>query len=76
MFRVEFRSADYVYIHGLIDDMGQNVDIDIEGILPKGPFPPCVSMAGRALWQDTLDMTIQDLHFCIMGSISWLSGMM
>ena len=23
--------------------------IHIEGILPKGPYPPCVSMAGRAL---------------------------
>ena len=28
----------------------------IEGILPKGPYLPCVSMAGRAFWQDTLDM--------------------
>ena len=28
----------------------------IEGILPKGPYLPCVSMAGRALWQDTLEI--------------------
>ena len=28
----------------------------IEGILPKGPYLPCVSMAGRTFWQDTLDM--------------------
>ena len=29
-----------------------------EGILPKGPYLPCVSMAGTALWQDTI-------HRCI-----------
>ena len=23
--------------------------LNVEGILPKGPYPPCVSMAGRAL---------------------------
>ena len=31
------------------DDMGQNADTDIEGILPKGPYLPCVCMAGRSL---------------------------
>ena len=30
--------------------------LHIEGILPKGPYLPCVSMAGRAFWQDTLDI--------------------
>ena len=30
-------------------------ELYIEGILPKGPYLPCVSMADRA-WQDTLDM--------------------
>ena len=30
----------------------------IEGVLPKGPYLPCASMAGRALWQDTLDMAL------------------
>ena len=28
----------------------------IEGILPKGSYPPCLRMAERALWQDTLDI--------------------
>ena len=29
----------------------------IDGILPRGPYPPCLRMADRALfWQDTLDM--------------------
>ena len=30
--------------------------VQIEGILPKGPYLPCVSMAGRALWQDNLEI--------------------
>ena len=33
-----------------------------EGILPKGPYLPCVSMAGWALWQDTLDLRC--VKFC------------
>ena len=28
----------------------------IEGILPKGPYLPCVSMAVGPFWQDTIDM--------------------
>ena len=28
----------------------------VDGILPKGPYLPCVSMAGRALWQDTIEV--------------------
>ena len=34
----------------------ENGELYIEGILPKGPYLPCVSMAGRPLWQDTIDM--------------------
>ena len=30
-----------------------------EGILPKGPYLPCVNKAGRALWQDTIDLKIK-----------------
>ena len=26
-----------------------------DGILPKGPNPPCLHMADRALWQDNLE---------------------
>ena len=29
-----------------------------EGILPKGPYLPCVSMAGRAFWQDIIDVCL------------------
>ena len=29
---------------------------DIEGILPKGPYMPCLRMADRPFWQDTLDI--------------------
>ena len=28
----------------------------IDGILPKGPYPPCLRMADRAFWLDTLDI--------------------
>ena len=31
--------------------------LHIEGILPKGPYLPCVSMAVGPFWQDTLDIT-------------------
>ena len=34
----------------------QFTDAYIDGILPKGPYPPCLRMADRAFWQDTLDM--------------------
>ena len=27
----------------------------MKGILPKGPYPPCLRMADGAFWQDTLD---------------------
>ena len=30
----------------------------IEGILPKGPYPPCLRMADRPFWQDTLDICV------------------
>ena len=30
---------------------------NIEGILPKWPYLPSVSIAGRTLWKDTFDMT-------------------
>ena len=33
----------------------------IEGILPKGPYLPCVSMAGRPFWQDTFDICVSQL---------------
>ena len=28
----------------------------IEGILPKGPYLPCLPMTDKTLWQDTLDI--------------------
>ena len=31
----------------------------IDGILPKGPYPPCLRMADRTLLQDTLDEGLQ-----------------
>ena len=34
-------------------------DTYFDGILPKGPYPPCLRMADRALWQDTLDLYMQ-----------------
>ena len=34
----------------------------IVGILLKGPYLPCVSMAGRALWQDTIDV-LSEINF-------------
>ena len=35
----------------------------IDGILQKGPYLPCVSMAGRGpFWQDTIDMQIRKMH--------------
>ena len=34
------------------------VALIIHGILPKGPYPPCLRMAGRTLWQDTLELDI------------------
>ena len=27
----------------------KKIDVSVEDILPKGPYPPCLSMAGRAL---------------------------
>ena len=36
----------------------QKILPQIDGILPKGPYPPCLRMTDRALWQDTLE--IQD----------------
>ena len=34
----------------------QRCSFDIKGILPKGPYLPCVSMAGGPFWQDTIDI--------------------
>ena len=31
----------------------------IEGILRKGPYLPCVSMVGRAFWQDTIVIALR-----------------
>ena len=31
-----------------------------DGILPKGPYPPCLRMADRPFWQDTLELWSQD----------------
>ena len=39
--------------------------VQFEGILPKGPYPPCLRMADRAFWQDTLEF-IQ--HHTVFGS--------
>ena len=35
---------------------GRRIALYIEGILPKGPYLPFVSITGRALWQDTIDI--------------------
>ena len=43
----------------------------IEGILPKGPYLSCISMAGRALLQDTLDIWV--INLTIIGSDNGLS---
>ena len=37
------------------------MDRHIEDILPKGPYLPCVSMAGGALWQDAIDIESKPL---------------
>ena len=56
----------------------------IEGILPKGPYLPCASMAGRALlagyprwqigpfWQDTLDILLC-LRLLVYSAVIWKS---
>ena len=36
---------------------------DIEGILPKGPYPPCLRMADRPFWQHTLDIWLAQLQW-------------
>ena len=36
---------------------------DIEGTLPKGPYPPCLRMADRPFWQDTLDIWLAQLQW-------------
>ena len=35
----------------------KSVDVHVGGILPKGPYPPCLRMADRPFWQDTLDVS-------------------
>ena len=51
-----------------------NYDVHIEGILPKGPYPPCLRMADRAFLAGypgyVSDVAIQELrrytHICIL----------
>ena len=53
-----------MWIRSLISNI--NFSADIEGILPKGPYPPCLRMADRALlaryhWYVTIDKTICEI---------------
>ena len=55
---------------------------DIDGILPKGPYLPCLAWQIGPFWQDTLDMgccvvnSVSDVCFvCILAVCSTLCGM-
>ena len=50
--RQEYNTVQTCYNKADFPQYTQNID----GILRKGPYRPCVSMAGRALWQDTIDI--------------------
>ena len=41
--------------------MKYNIKGKFGGILPKGPYPPCLHMADRAFWQDTRELYYEGL---------------
>ena len=44
---------------------------DIEGILPKGPYQPCVACRVGPFWQDIIDMCQKRKCHCIWKAVEW-----
>ena len=56
LISVMFHIYTYIYVNAITLQFRFINFKHIEGILPKGPYPPCLRMAYRAFWQDTLDI--------------------